>query len=99
MANRQRESRIARVTVVKAFGHPCPVGYKEGDDISADLSAIEGELRCPGVRDALEPYLDAGEESHESQPMRFSASCHCPYSRSEVVFDLRLSPPLHQKAS
>jgi len=89
-------TRKARVTVTRAFGQPCPVSYHEGDAFSVDLDAPGAALRCPGVQEALEPFMNAGQESAVRDPLQFAASCHCPYSKSEVVFSLHLSPPIHR---
>lgn len=83
-------NRKARVIVTRAFGEPCPIGYKEGDAVSVDLNAPEGAFRCPGVQEALEPYLDVAQQSDAPEPMQFAASCHCPHSKSEVAFYLHV---------
>ncbi len=95
----QPVDRKARVIVTRAFGEPCPVGYRAGDAVSVDLNEPEGAFRCPGVQEALEPYLAIAEESEVARPMQFSASCHCPHSKSEVVFYLHVSPPVHREAA
>lgn len=92
-------NRKARVVVTRAFGEPCPVGYKEGDAVSVDLNALAGAFRCPGVHEALEPYLEVAEQSDAPEPMQFAASCQCPRSKSEVVFYLHVSPPLRPEAA
>jgi uncharacterized repeat protein (TIGR04076 family) len=91
--------RKAHVMVTRAFGEPCPIGFKEGDSIPVDLNAPENVVQCPGMKDALEPYIDVARDSEVSGPMEFAASCQCPYSKSEVVFYLHVSPPLHQQAA
>jgi uncharacterized repeat protein (TIGR04076 family) len=84
-------TRKARVTVTKAFGS-CPIGYQEGDAVTIDLDTPEQRLRCPGAEEALEPYLEVVERNPAAEPMEFSASCQCPYSKSEVVFHLHVFP-------
>lgn len=78
---------------MRSFGS-CPVGYREGDTVTLDLDTPDERFRCAGVREALEPFLEAVRQSTAPGPLRFSASCHCPYSKSEVVFYLHASPPL-----
>jgi uncharacterized repeat protein (TIGR04076 family) len=89
----RQEKRKAQVTVTHAFGE-CPIGYREGDHISVDLLDPSAALACPGVREALEPYLAVAQRSGTPEPLRFVASCACPHSKTEVVFHLRVSPPL-----
>lgn len=89
-------TRKARVVVTRTFGGPCPIGYKEGESVSVDLNDPEGSFRCQGVREALEPFLEAGQHSPIAESLEFAASCHCPHSKAEVVFYLHLSPPLRQ---
>jgi uncharacterized repeat protein (TIGR04076 family) len=89
-------SRKARVTVTRAFGEACPISYKEGDSVSVDLDAPEGAFRCPGVQEALAPYLEVARDSATPEPMEFAASCHCPHANAELVFYLHVSPPLRQ---
>jgi uncharacterized repeat protein (TIGR04076 family) len=89
-------ARKAHVFVTHAFGESCPVGYKTGDTIPVDLDAPEAAFRCPGAQEALAPYLGLARTSGTPEPMQFAASCHCPHAKSEVVFYLRVSPPLHQ---
>lgn len=92
-------NRKARVIVTRAFGEPCPVGYKVGDAVSVDLNAPEDAFRCPSVQEALDPYLGVARQSEVPEPMQFAASCHCPHTKSEVVFYLHVSPPLHREVA
>jgi uncharacterized repeat protein (TIGR04076 family) len=87
------EARKARVVITRAFG-TCPVGYEEGDALTVDLNATEESLRCPGVQEALAPFIEVATRSNTPDPLQFVASCHCPQSKAEVVFHLRVSPPL-----
>jgi uncharacterized repeat protein (TIGR04076 family) len=91
--------RKARVIVSRTFGQPCPVGYHEGDHIPVDPANPDGAFRCPGVQEALAPFLETAEGSQSRDAMEFAASCHCPHSKSEVVFYLHVSPPLHRAES
>jgi uncharacterized repeat protein (TIGR04076 family) len=91
-------NRKARVTVTKAFG-TCPIGYHEGDAVTIDLDTPERGLRCPGVEEALQPYIEVAERNPAAQPMEFAASCQCPYSKSEVVFHMHVFPSHHEQAT
>ncbi|HZT07067.1 MAG TPA: hypothetical protein VFC51_08555 [Chloroflexota bacterium] len=95
----ERFTRKARVTVTRTFGTPCPVGYHDGEAVSVELQAPGRSFRCPGVQQALEPFLMVSQESDAPEPLRFYASCHCPISKSEVVFHLSVSPPIHVAAA
>jgi hypothetical protein len=47
------------------------------------------------VQEALAPFIEVAKKSGTPEPLQFVASCHCPHSKAEVVFHLRVSPPLH----
>jgi uncharacterized repeat protein (TIGR04076 family) len=95
----RKMDRKARVIVTRTFGEPCLEGYQVGDSIPVDLKSPEGAFRCPAIHEALEPYLGVAQESTTPEPLQFAASCHCPRAKSEVVFYLRVSPPLHQHSA
>jgi hypothetical protein len=44
------------------------------------------------VEEALAPYIEAVEQDPVAKPMEFMASCHCPYSKSEVVVHMHVFP-------
>jgi uncharacterized repeat protein (TIGR04076 family) len=92
-------NRKAQVIVTRTFGEPCPIAYRVGDRVPLDLEHPEAALRCHGVQEALEPYLTVAHDSDTPEPMQFAASCHCPHSKSEVVFYLHVSPPLRGHAA
>lgn len=85
--------RKARFHVTRTLGQPCPTGYRVGDSIPVDLEDPEEAFRCSGAREALEPYIRVARQSNTAEPLRFAASCHCPYGKSEVVFYLHASRP------
>lgn len=87
--------REPRVAVIHNFGRLCPAGYRVGERIRMDTDPPGDSFKCSGAFIALQPFIEAMEARSDQSTYpacRFLASCDCPLTDSEVVFQLFSEP-------